>query len=738
MKRNNFKTKALSFVMALIMTVSFVQLFVAPLSSSAAEPVLPSGFVKSCVCGNRCITIKGFACLYLSDTIRIRVKINLEVHDYIICPDEEWAKEDFPSGASLYYGSGGYGYTLTVPTEVRGRPEINVYYAPADYPDDAGDGKRIWHSSSTDNYFGSITEFIGGMDTFTVNQKTINMSGWIYDPDDATQSLTLKVEVIRSSIPNYTDVENTAQTFTCVADMERNDVNDVYGCGAYHGFDASFTVTKEEIDGSHYSIKVSAYKPNSETACFFYSYNNATITDNVNPPISNLDYLVGGEGTISFGGWSFDPDRLNQTVGIFVYIGGDYNEYLTPANFDNVPERVQLVHANYERKDVNAVYGCGDNHGFEGTFSVSKRGSQRVYVYADDYGYGERPVLIGSAIVYIAEPDHHIPIGNLDTVEGYDGRITITGWAFDADAYNTKLNIMYCVGGDKDDPDSEKFITYSGAGMKRPDVNEVYGCGDYHGFSESSKVKSRGEVPVYVYAQNVGESQDYVLIGQSTVVIYDDCYMDFSRVYGYDFYATIAVKSGNDWKNVASDGSTLVLSDSDETDPAQIWHFEMDLGYQNFVYTYKITNVLTGEYIRLDNNYTTLPATVYTDCSVITTPLGERDCKWFFQKQGIGYLMGLKDRDAVLNVADGENGAVINFAEKTGEGNQIFVVEKVEEMSGDVDWNGRIDLNDYAAVKAYLEDPLVMTRNEAVFADINGDGAVDAFDLFEIDRTINA
>lgn len=736
MKKNNIKTKVLSFVMAFIMTVSFVQLFAAPLSSSAATPVLPGGFVKSCVCGNRCITIKGFVRSAQPETIRIRVKINLEAHDYIICPDEEWAQEDFPSAWSMYYGFG-YGYTLTVPTEVRGRPEINVYYAPSDYPDDAGDGKRIWHSSATDNYFGSITEFIGSMDYFSVNQKTINMSGWIYDPDDVTHSLTLKVEVIRSSVPDYTDVENTAQTFTCVANEERNDVNDVYGCGAYHGFNASFTVTNEEIDGSHYSIKVSAYKPNSEKACFVDSFTYLTITDNVNPPISNLDYLVGGEGTISFGGWSFDPDRFNQTVGIFMYIGGDYEQYLTPTDFSNIPEQVQIVHANSERKDVNAVYGCGDNHGFEGTLSVKKRGTQKVYVYADDYGYGERPVLIGSATVYISEPDHYLPIGNLDSVEGFNGYITLTGWAFDADQYNTKLNIMYCLGGDKDDPDSEKFISYNAAGKTRTDVNEVYGCGNYHGFSEQSQVKSRGEVPIYVYAQNVGESQDFILIGQSTVMIYDDLYMDFSKFYGYDFYATITVQRGNTWKNVSSEGSTLVLSDSDETDPAQIWHFEMDSGYQNYVYTYKITNILTGEYIKLDSYFTSLPATVYTDCCV-PTQFGERYCKWFFEKKGLGYLLGLKDQEGVLNIADGEDGVVINFAEKTGEKNQIFCVCEVEKVSGDIDWNGKIDLNDYARVKEYIENPLNMTRSEAVFADINGDGAVDAFDLFEIDKTINA
>ncbi len=109
-------------------------------------------------------------------------------------------------------------------------------------------------------------------------------------------------------------------------------------------------------------------------------------------PEGMVDKAVGGEGTISIKGWAFDRDNLNTSLEIHVYYGG-------PAG-SGAP--AVSIMANKMRTDVNEVYGAGDYHGFESTFSVPNRGSVSVYVYAINIGSGDN-VLIGSKTVEVSE-----------------------------------------------------------------------------------------------------------------------------------------------------------------------------------------------------------------------------------------------------------------------------------------------------------------------------------------------
>lgn len=58
---------------------------------------------------------------------------------------------------------------------------------------------------------------------------------------------------------------------------------------------------------------------------------------------------------------------------------------------------------------------------------------------------------------------------------------------------------------------------------------------------------------------------------------------------------------------------------------------------------------------------------------------------------------------------------------------------------GDLNGDGNIDISDYTLVKSELEGTgEVFTEVQTTVADYNLDGAIDAFDLFEIDKTINS
>jgi hypothetical protein len=61
-----------------------------------------------------------------------------------------------------------------------------------------------------------------------------------------------------------------------------------------------------------------------------------------------------------------------------------------------------------------------------------------------------------------------------------------------------------------------------------------------------------------------------------------------------------------------------------------------------------------------------------------------------------------------------------------------------EFVAGDTDSDGVVNLNDYALIEANVIGVAQIDMLTAYYADANGDGAVDAFDLARIDREINS
>lgn len=97
-------------------------------------------------------------------------------------------------------------------------------------------------------------------------------------------------------------------------------------------------------------------------------------------------------GKITVAGWAFDRDSLGSNLQIHVYVGG-------PAG-SGAPGYV--ITANAYRPDVNKAYpGVGNNHGFNSTISVSRKGTQTVYIYAINVGGGTTNPLLGTKSVNI-------------------------------------------------------------------------------------------------------------------------------------------------------------------------------------------------------------------------------------------------------------------------------------------------------------------------------------------------
>ena len=111
-------------------------------------------------------------------------------------------------------------------------------------------------------------------------------------------------------------------------------------------------------------------------------------------------------------------------------------------------------------------------------------------------------------------PTSHNPEGILDELTGGTHSIRVRGWTFDRDNLGASLEVHVYVG-DRCYP----IVANSG----RPDVNNVYGVGDYHGFDNVIELDrgQTGTQSVVVYALNVGGGGN-AIIGSGTVNITSD------------------------------------------------------------------------------------------------------------------------------------------------------------------------------------------------------------------------
>ena len=278
-------------------------------------------------------------------------------------------------------------------------------------------------------YLGSVNRAPeGSLDLCTGGAGTVRVAGWAKDPDT---SAAIQVHV-------YIGGEGHVIT----ANMNRSDV------GA-HAYD---TVINTNKTGSQ---QVDVYAIDSAGGV-----NNkiGSVTVNITSPnpVSCLDKVKGGTGSVYVKGWTFDPSDMTQYCDVHVYIGADS----TAAGGEG-----HAIKANVLREDVHEVYKCGNHHGFEATIETKKTGEQTVYVYAINIGSGSNQ-LIGKKTVNIASPD---PVGVVDVVDDKGGSILVKGWAFDPNDTSKQISVHVYIG----DPKNGGELHSITANKKRTDVDDV-------------------------------------------------------------------------------------------------------------------------------------------------------------------------------------------------------------------------------------------------------------------------
>ncbi len=193
-----------------------------------------------------------------------------------------------------------------------------------------------------------------------------------------------------------------------------------------------------------------------------------------------------GDGKIRLTGWAFDEDSPSKSLNLHIYVGGAYGS--------GVP--MKTATANVSRPDVNKAYGITGNHGFDVTISTTFTGKQPIYIYIiDDKLEANHNTRIDKTMT-ISVPNHK-PKGCFDTATNAgDGKIRLTGWAFDDDSPSKSLNLHIYVGGAYGSGVPMKTAT---ANVSRPDVNKAYGITGNHGFDVTISTTYTGKQPIYIY-----------------------------------------------------------------------------------------------------------------------------------------------------------------------------------------------------------------------------------------------
>lgn len=282
------------------------------------------------------------------------------------------------------------------------------------------------------------------------------------------------------------------------------------------------------------------------------------------------------------------------------------------------------------------------------TVSVSKANSNWAHItYNGITGY--------ASMQYLAKKANSgtDPIGCLDHLSAGVGTVNISGWAFDNDNKNSQLELHVYIGGPAGDSNAEGHNSIV-ANVNRPDVNNVYGCGDYHGFSATINTNKTGAQDVYVYAINVGGGSN-ALINSGTVTISPKTYNysfsfnanggtlgstgAFTVSYGQSFEIlnTTCTRSGYEWA-----GWTVKRNNDNKWYAAgQGWLTEGEInanGYLKQVYGNYETAILDESWVNgISGNasYTFYAVWIQERASVITS---------FFSPLGDGYY-----HEAALN-----------------------------------------------------------------------------------------
>ena len=201
------------------------------------------------------------------------------------------------------------------------------------------------------------------------------------------------------------------------------------------------------------------------------------------------------------------------------------NHIIIKASVNGATVYMYYCHLNTISVSVNQKVSAGELIGYSGNTGNSTgphlhyevRNANKNYGSAGELCLNPNNYLPGTSYTFETNVITNDPIGSLDHLSAENGKINVSGWAFDKDDINAQLDIHVYIGGPAGSSSAEGHSGIK-ANTSRTDVNDVYGCGNNHGYSATIKTNKTGSQTVYVYAINVGGGSN-ALIGSKTVNI---------------------------------------------------------------------------------------------------------------------------------------------------------------------------------------------------------------------------
>ncbi len=213
-------------------------------------------------------------------------------------------------------------------------------------------------------------------------------------------------------------------------------------------------------------------------------------------PIGSLDSATVAGGTLTMSGWAMDPDFVEGPAGVLLLVDGTW---------------VSSASAALSRPDIATAFGYGANHGFSVQLPVAA-GTHQVCAAMFNSGGGSGAAWMACKSVTSGGPSGSNPFGALDSATATGpGTTTVKGWAIDADAGTTPIDVQVYVDGTA----KGSAVT---ANLSRPDLVGAFGLGANHGYTTTVSGLTAGAHTVCVWALNTGGGSN-ALTGCRSVTI---------------------------------------------------------------------------------------------------------------------------------------------------------------------------------------------------------------------------
>lgn len=273
--------------------------------------------------------------------------------------------------------------------------------------------------------------------------------------------------------------------------------------------------------GGKEHLRTSGYKPVKGDIIFFGS-NASTHVGIVDYTSGNTVYYIDGNNTQTTPHGVHYSSRTLDRTDVWGFVTPNYGGS-TPILPGTLDSGAQFPITQTASKRI-ATYDCYGN--VESNHYIDPGDSCYISeVYTNGFVKVEYPVTGGKRTAYAKREDFSIPLlsvnnpqGMIDSLTGEVGSIGISGWAFDKDDISSTIYVHVYIGG----PAGSGVPCHSIiANKSRPDVNNVYGVGDNHGYSDVIITDYTGTQTVYVYAINIGGGEN-VFLGSKQINIEKD------------------------------------------------------------------------------------------------------------------------------------------------------------------------------------------------------------------------